>query len=99
MPELPMKGRYDLFGFLAIIGVAAILIAMAVSLFFRGWPLNEKVAMLGVWVILSFLIMVGVEGSARGIARHKIAVPWKLAVPSFLLAALLLIIAKFIDVT
>ena len=74
-----MKGRYDLFGLLTISGMAAILIAAAASIIFMSWPLGESLIMLGIWVIVSFLIMAGVEGNARGIARHKVKTSWKWA--------------------
>ena len=86
-----MKGRYDLFGLITVIGMAAILIAAAVSILVKNSHLGNKLAFLGAWVIVSFFVMVGIEGSVRSIPRVDIKVPWKLAIFSFVLAGILFV--------
>jgi hypothetical protein len=94
-----MKGRYDLFGYLTIAGITAVLSAAAASIIFQSWPLGEKLIMLGIWLIVSFLVLVGVEGNARGIARNKVKVPWKWAMISFLCAGVLFVLAGVVGIT
>lgn len=86
-----MKGKYDLFGLITVIGTAAILIAAAVSILVKSLPLGNRLVFLGTWVIVSFFVMVGIEGSVRSIPRVDIKVPWKLAILSFVLAGILFV--------
>lgn len=94
-----MKGRYDFFGFLMIVGFAAILVATAVALVLKGRPFGETLILLGVLVIVSFFIMVLVEGTARHISRNEIKVPWLLAVLTFILAAGLFVAGAMVGIT
>jgi hypothetical protein len=94
-----MKGRYDFFGFLMIVGFAAILIATAVALVLKGRPLGDTLFLLGVLVIVSFFIMVLVEGTARHIPRNEIKVPWLLAVLTLILAAGLFVAGAMAGIT
>lgn len=82
-----------------IIGFAVLLIATAIALVLKGRPLGETLFLLGILVVVSFLIMVLVEGNARGIPKNEINVPWKLAVFFFLIAGALLVAGVNIGVT
>lgn len=93
-----MKGRYDFFGFVMVVGFAAILIAMAVALVFKRRPLGDTLVLLGILVIVSFFIMVLVEGTARNIARNEIKVPWLLAMLTFVVAGALFVAGTMIGV-
>lgn len=82
-----------------VVGFAAILIAMAVALVLKGRPLGETLVLLGILVIVSFFIMVLVEGTARNIARNEIKVPWLLALLTFVIAGTLFVTGVMAGVT
>lgn len=92
-----MKEKYGLFGLLTIILMAAVSIAVGVSILVENSPLGERLDLLGVWVIASFFIMVGLAGNARGVRRVDIKVPWKLAIIAFVLAGALFVAGNMVS--
>jgi hypothetical protein len=74
-----------------MLGMTAILIAMLYPILMNSHTQSDKLAALGVWLIVSFFILVGVEGGVRGISRHKIIVPKGIALFTFTLAIILFI--------
>lgn len=88
-----MNGKYGLLGWLSLVGVALILLTSAAVIVQKNSSLAETLALLGVWVIVSFLIMVLTEGVVRGIPRHQITIPLKPTITALAVAALLFVAA------
>ena len=53
----------------------------------------ELLAFTGVWLIASFLIILGVVGACRGVPRHRVKVPKMPAIAVFSVSSILFLIA------
>lgn len=78
-----MKHRYSAFDVIVMTGFVLIMAAMAVTIFIKNTDSFEILVSLGVWIIVSFFILVLMHGTIRGVARHKIKIPKGLAMLIF----------------
>lgn len=66
-----MNRKFDVFSFVIQLGMASILIALAISILLKNQPAGERLALLGVLVIVSFFIMALVSGAAKNVPKKR----------------------------
>lgn len=94
-----MKHRYSAFDTIIITGFVLIMVAMAMAIFIKNIELFEILISLGMWVIISFLILVFVHSAIKGIPRNKIKIPKGLAVLTFSISGVLFFSAWLVGST
>jgi hypothetical protein len=80
-------------------GLVLIMASMAVTIFIKNTELFDILISLGMWVIVSFFILVFVHGTIRGIPRNKIRIPKRLAVLTFSISGVLFFSAWLVSST
>ena len=91
--------NYKLFGYLVFFGIAGVL-AVSIKVFmFNDWPVYEKLIILGIWLIVAFFVLVGIDGAIRGVSKTKVGVPKMSAIFIFSISFLLFITAGLISDT
>ncbi|WP_396588460.1 hypothetical protein [Bermanella sp. R86510] len=94
-----MNNRYSAFDVVMMIGFILLVAAMAVTIFIKNTEPFEILASLGVWVIVSFFILVLVHGSIRWVPRNKIKIPKGLAMLTFGVSGVLFFSAWLVSIT
>ncbi len=94
-----MKHRYSVFDVIMMTGFVLIMASMAVTIFIKNTELFEILMSLGMWVIVSFFILVFIHGTIRGIPRNKIKIPKGLAVLTFSISGVLFFSAWLVSST
>ena len=89
-----MKNRYSAFDIVMMTGFVLLIAAMAVAIFIKNTELSELFMSLGMWVVVSFFILVLVHGTIRGVPRENIKIPKGLAVLAFGVSGVLFALAR-----
>lgn len=94
-----MNHRYSAFDVVMMAGFVLIVAAMGVTIFIRNTDPFEILISLGMWVIVSFFILVFVHGTIKGVPRNKIKIPKGLAVLTFVVSGALFFSAWLVSIT
>ncbi len=94
-----MNNRYSAFDVVMMTGFVLIIAAMAVTIFIKNTEPFEILVSLGLWIIVSFFILVLVHGTIRGVSRNKIKIPKGLAVLTFAVSGVLFFSAWLVSTT
>lgn len=94
-----MNNRYSAFDVVMMTGFVLIIAAMAVTIFIKNTEPFEILVSLGLWIIVSFFILVLVHGTIRGVPRNKIKIPKGLAVLTFAVSGVLFFSAWLVSTT
>jgi hypothetical protein len=94
-----MNNRYSAFEVVIMSGFVLIIAAMTVTILIKSTEPFDLLFSLGMWVIVSFFILVFVHGTIRGVPRKKIKIPKGLAVLAFSVSGVLFFAAWLVITT
>jgi len=94
-----MNNRYSVFDIAMMTGFVLLIAAMAATIFIKNTEPSELFMSLGMWVVVSFFILVLVHGTIRGVPRENIRIPKGLAVLAFGVSGALLALARLASTT
>lgn len=95
---MSMKNQLTAFSIIVLVGFTAILLAVYAALVLKRWgSIVDILAVSGIWLIMSFLILVGAHGACLGIHKTNVQIPKRIAIIVFTVASLLFVAAAILN--